>query len=304
MSTCSRCQKPLASATEAKLCAACGEAARHERMTAYRAEAAERRSIAEPENFTMVEIPRQDRRLAPLPRARRRAFESHLGATLDEAMKLERRRAEVHGAAGDASRADEGAATAPDPDAHGQDRHGQDAHGHEAHGQMDTHPPDCSDLGDLAPGQTPWWEGTDAARRLSEHLGRICATCRGACCAEGGNHAFLDVPTLRRFVRTHPRMAREEIVRFFLDRLPETSFRNACVYQGREGCVLDREHRGRICNSFECRGLRTVRRRFTEHGLSDRLFVVARDPESIQHGTFLDGESSRRCRPPRSDRSS
>ena len=233
---------------------------------AYREEAARRRGLS-PDAYTPVSVPRQDRRLRPLPKSRRQLFEEHLRETLDDAWTAETAWQRTH--------PDATAPVGPSGE------------------------PDCSDLGDLPPGAPQWWEIEGDGAAFAEQVGRICATCRGSCCVEGGNTAFLDVLTLRRFLRRHPKMSRDEVIAHFLSRLPERSTAGACVYQSATGCTLERHERARICNAFECRGLRALRRHWKEGGQAQKLFVIARNETSIQAGTFLDEEGTRRCRPPR-----
>lgn len=235
----------------------------------FRTEAGRRRGVSDPEAYVPVLVPRQDRRLRALPKKRRRAFETHLRTTLAEAWDAELEWRAAHPAAAELADA--------------------------------TPEPDCNDLGDLPLGALQWWELQGNGAEFAQQVGRVCATCRGFCCAEGGNHAFLDVPTLRRFLRRHPGISQDEVVAHFLAKLPERSTENACVYQSATGCTLDRIERARICNSFECMGLRSLRRHWKSGGAADRLFVVARN-ETIKSGTFLDEDGARPCRPPRAPR--
>jgi hypothetical protein len=68
----------------------------------------------------------------------------------------------------------------------------------------------------------------------------------------GGEHAFLYPDHFRRFLRKHPERSRDELLADYLSRVPSASVRDSCVYHGDAGCVLPRELRANLCNSFLC----------------------------------------------------
>lgn len=85
-----------------------------------------------------------------------------------------------------------------------------------------------------------------------------CAACRGACCANGGEHAFLRTRTLREVMAAHPAWGDEDVIAAYLAHLPLRAMQNGCVYQGARGCTLPREMRSAICNAYLCAGLKTA----------------------------------------------
>jgi hypothetical protein len=89
-------------------------------------------------------------------------------------------------------------------------------------------------------------------------LGRGCAQCRGACCPQGGTRAFLDVPTIARYLAQHPDATEAEVVAAYLAYLGTRTIAGGCVNQGARGCTLPREMRSAICNNFLCGGLREL----------------------------------------------
>jgi hypothetical protein len=82
-----------------------------------------------------------------------------------------------------------------------------------------------------------------------------CATCRGRCCTQGGEHAFVDFTTIRRFSARTGITAAPAIVRAYLRHLPTRSYRDSCVYHTAAGCNLPRQMRGDVCNQFYCGAL-------------------------------------------------
>jgi hypothetical protein len=82
-----------------------------------------------------------------------------------------------------------------------------------------------------------------------------CSLCRGWCCRNGDNDAFLDDQTLARLQVEDPDIADEAIVHLYLDRVPESAYQDSCIFHGQRGCTLDREMRADICNTYFCGGL-------------------------------------------------
>lgn len=83
-------------------------------------------------------------------------------------------------------------------------------------------------------------------------LEQACAICRGRCCHAGGDHAFVDIPTIHAYRHAHPEASPEEIIDAYLARLGERTMDSGCVFQGEKGCLLERTMRAAICNRFLC----------------------------------------------------
>ena len=82
-----------------------------------------------------------------------------------------------------------------------------------------------------------------------------CSLCRGHCCRNGDDDAFLDERTLAR-VRLANRNATEgALLRLYLNREPASAYRDSCIFHGKHGCTLDRSMRADVCNSYYCGGL-------------------------------------------------
>jgi hypothetical protein len=108
--------------------------------------------------------------------------------------------------------------------------------------------------------------GADADERTLAHpapldavatavVAATCSACRGACCANGGDHAFLRTRTLREVMARHPLLDDEAVVALYRSWLPERAMAGGCVYQGGQGCTLPRDLRSSICNAYLCGGL-------------------------------------------------
>jgi hypothetical protein len=86
-------------------------------------------------------------------------------------------------------------------------------------------------------------------------LGRVCAFCQGWCCRSGGDHAYLTVDTLRRYLAAHPGRRPRDVLADYLGRVGHKTYRGSCVYHGPAGCGLPREMRSDTCNDYYCTGL-------------------------------------------------
>ncbi|HEY0342005.1 MAG TPA: hypothetical protein VGC34_14460, partial [Steroidobacteraceae bacterium] len=97
-------------------------------------------------------------------------------------------------------------------------------------------------------------EPTGFAARVAR---AACSVCKGWCCRNGGDDAFLDDQTMARIHRDRPELHAGALLRLYLDRVPALAYEDSCIFHGRKGCVLDRSLRADICNSYFCRGLGT-----------------------------------------------
>jgi hypothetical protein len=82
-----------------------------------------------------------------------------------------------------------------------------------------------------------------------------CSLCKGSCCRNGGDHAFLGERALARVRLDHPGISDDALRQHYLDRVPAESYQGSCIFHGREGCTLDRSMRTDVCNQYFCGGL-------------------------------------------------
>jgi hypothetical protein len=119
-------------------------------------------------------------------------------------------------------------------------------------------------------------------------LGAACATCRGFCCRNGGERAYLSAERMQRYMTEHPTLAPDAVVDAYLQHVPERTTAGSCVYHGPQGCALPREMRSDTCNRFYCGALYDLRRVLPADG-SRRVFVVAAAGRWIEGAAFVDG---------------
>jgi hypothetical protein len=82
-----------------------------------------------------------------------------------------------------------------------------------------------------------------------------CSLCKGSCCENGKDHAFLDEGTMARVRRARPTLDGRAVLRLYVERVPEVGYKDSCIFHGKQGCALDRSLRSDVCNSYFCGGL-------------------------------------------------
>ena len=97
--------------------------------------------------------------------------------------------------------------------------------------------------------------------------GHLCALCGGGCCTRGGDEAYLNAATLRRFMNAQPQLSTAEVAAAYLNRMSVKNQTDSCVNHTGQGCSLPPEMRSDICNRFSCQSLA-------------RLQAAQRDPDA------------------------
>lgn len=121
-----------------------------------------------------------------------------------------------------------------------------------------------------------------------DHLLSIaCATCGGYCCQDGGNRGYIDAKTFRRYANSRRESEPDQVVAEYLDRVPDSSYQDSCIFHGSRGCVLPREMRSDLCNNFECYGLKQVRE-LIEERKTNRCFIAATQNETLRRYRFAE----------------
>lgn len=104
----------------------------------------------------------------------------------------------------------------------------------------------------------------------------LCRLCKGGCCSRGENHAYLSASSMRRQLDDNPGWTKEDLMEQYLSRLPRRSSKNACINQGREGCVLPRDLRSSTCNFFFCGALSNYQKTAEEEHLRAPVLAIKR----------------------------
>ncbi len=88
------------------------------------------------------------------------------------------------------------------------------------------------------------------------HVARTaCSLCKGWCCNNGEDHAFLDETTIARVHCARSALHVRAVLRLYVERVPEVGYEDSCIFHGKQGCSLDRSLRSDVCNSYFCGGL-------------------------------------------------
>jgi len=79
-----------------------------------------------------------------------------------------------------------------------------------------------------------------------------CSLCKGWCCTNGADHAFLDEGAMARVCGARLTLDTRAVLRLYVERVPEVGYEGSCIFHGKQGCTLDRSLRSDICNSYFC----------------------------------------------------
>ena len=80
----------------------------------------------------------------------------------------------------------------------------------------------------------------------------MCSMCKGGCCADGKEHAYISPVIIRRQMDANPELQEEDILATYISNIASKTALNACINQTETGCALPRELRADICNSYFC----------------------------------------------------
>lgn len=86
-------------------------------------------------------------------------------------------------------------------------------------------------------------------------LRTACSLCKGVCCKNGGDDAFLDFQVMARLRMADLERDDAAIVNLYLERVPGFAYEGSCIFHSKTGCTLDRSMRANVCNAYLCGGL-------------------------------------------------
>jgi len=95
-------------------------------------------------------------------------------------------------------------------------------------------------------------------------LQAACGACRGHCCRDGGEHAYLkpeDLARARAALGGQP----EDMVELYLGFVPRRSYQGSCIFHSAKGCALPRALRSSVCRNFLCSPLAALQARTRNH---------------------------------------
>lgn len=114
-----------------------------------------------------------------------------------------------------------------------------------------------------------------------------CATCQGGCCRPGGpSWGFIGKEEVCRYQLANPNATEQAFQAYYLDHLPEKSVTDSCVFQSSVGCTLKQEDRSTLCNTFLCRGVKTMLATRSRDGEGSTLIIAEERGVGYKLGLF------------------
>ena len=123
-------------------------------------------------------------------------------------------------------------------------------------------------------------------------LNRACGLCRGFCCGNGADHAYLTVATIRLYMEKHLDEGPDEVRAAYLGCIRNDTVQGSCIFHQAGGCGLPREMRSETCNRYYCEGLTEFQKSLSGRDTA-RGFFVATEGEAILAAAFCDADGSR-----------
>lgn len=117
--------------------------------------------------------------------------------------------------------------------------------------------------------------GSDPTPEAQAVMGMACSCCKGLCCEGGGDRAYLDVATVRRYMAEHPDQRPRDVLAAYMDRVGHRTCEGSCIFHRSDGCALSRDMRADLCNRHYCKGLGEFRQNLPAGGPVRAFFVAA-----------------------------
>ena len=114
-----------------------------------------------------------------------------------------------------------------------------------------------------------------------------CATCQGGCCRPGGpSWGFIGKEEVCRYRIANPDATEEDFQKHYLDNLAAETITGSCIFHTVTGCVLSREDRSTLCNTFLCRGVKTMLAERAQEGEAGTVVIAAERGVAHNLGAF------------------
>ena len=114
-----------------------------------------------------------------------------------------------------------------------------------------------------------------------------CATCQGGCCRPGGpSWGFVGKEEVCRFRIANPDATAEDFQNYYLDHLAGETITGSCIFHAATGCVLEREDRSTLCNTFLCRGVKTMLAERSREGEAQTAVIAAEHGVAYNLGAY------------------
>ena len=115
-----------------------------------------------------------------------------------------------------------------------------------------------------------------------------CITCQGGCCRPGGpSWGFIGKDEVCRYRLANPDAVEEDFVDYYLNHAPEKSISGSCIFHTQTGCTMSREDRSTLCNTFLCRGIKTMLAERTRDGDAPTIAIAEERGTAYNLGVYL-----------------
>lgn len=114
-----------------------------------------------------------------------------------------------------------------------------------------------------------------------------CITCQGGCCRPGGTTwGFIGKEEVCRFRVANPEATERDFVAHYLGNAPEQSISGSCIFHTATGCAMRRQDRSTLCNTFLCRGVKTMLAEQRERGEAPMIVIGAEPGTAPNLGAY------------------
>lgn len=104
----------------------------------------------------------------------------------------------------------------------------------------------------------------------------LCSMCKGGCCDEGKEKAYLSVFSMRQFMDYNPELSAEDVLDIYLSNISSETVENSCINKTANGCALPRYLRSDICNGYYCDSLKHYQNKMADLDDLEKVFAVQR----------------------------
>ncbi|MFK7768744.1 MAG: hypothetical protein AB8B55_16100 [Mariniblastus sp.] len=106
----------------------------------------------------------------------------------------------------------------------------------------------------------------------------LCGICKGGCCANGQEHAYITASTIRRFMNENPSLDAAEVLDSYVGKLEKETAEESCINQTKTGCGLPREMRSDSCNAYFCQELRNLHDEVNKQPITETGLLAVQRP--------------------------
>ena len=79
-----------------------------------------------------------------------------------------------------------------------------------------------------------------------------CRACKGYCCRNGGDMAFLTDQALRVVWSEQPHTRKGDLIAAYANSIPDVASEGSCIFHAEHGCNLPDQLRSVICKTYLC----------------------------------------------------